>query len=852
MEMYENKLLHIDNHDTYITEDNRCAYRVKRGNVIVFIIPQRGDTYQRRIFIYEAKEGETIPGFCTTDADYTKWVFGFKCIDSADVQVVKDGSTKVLKRKFAEKIGLQHFNEEGFEKALIEHYQAKFVEEDSVIHKTKKEKKQVAKKAVKLIYNVFEKDAFHVSDHANPSHIYEAMKKLCESYHIQIASFERIRECCGDEISPQNIARVSHFCYREVVLEENWFQKDLGPILAFDKDDNPIACIPKGRTRYLAFDVATGNSYLLNERNTEDFKIKGVMLYKSFPNKQMSIRDLCSFCWENINMADVASLIVFTIIGTLIGILLPILNQKLFDTFIPLSDETLILSIGCVIASFMIGNVFFSIVDNLATYRTSSRLGYMAQSAAYDRLFNLPESFFRAYDSADLAQRAMGIGGIVNQVSSTVLTTILSGVCSAFYLIKMFDVSAKLTAICILMILVYSVVVFFISNKALKHQREINDIDGHASSVIYQFLKGIDKIRIAGVENRALYEFYKPFSKKKELEANSRYVDLFGDTLSLVAESIFAMILYFLIIHNKIEISVGAFVALNSSFGYFSSGILQIVEGAITINTVKPLYERFKPILENVSELDDAKDLPGEIKGDIELSHITFSYDKDSSVVIDDLSLRIKAGEYIGIVGSSGCGKSTLLKLLLGFESPNVGRIYYDGKDLESVDKRELRKKLGVVLQDGDLISGSIFENITITAPKATVTDVNKVVEAVGLKEDIDQMPMGLHTVVSEGCGTISGGQQQRILIARAIINQPNIIYFDEATSALDNITQAKVCESLEQLQSTRIVIAHRLSTIMNCDRILVMDKGRIVEEGSFEELMAKKGLFYRLAERQM
>ena len=327
---------------------------------------------------------------------------------------------------------------------------------------------------------------------------------------------------------------------------------------------------------------------------------------------------------------------------------------------------------------------------------------------------------------------------------------------------------------------------------------------------------------------------------------------MFGDTLSLVAESIFAMILYFLIIHNKIEISVGAFVALNSSFGYFSSGILQIVEGAITINTVKPLYERFKPILENVSELDDAKDLPGEIKGDIELSHITFSYDKDSSVVIDDLSLRIKAGEYIGIVGSSGCGKSTLLKLLLGFESPNVGRIYYDGKDLESVDKRELRKKLGVVLQDGDLISGSIFENITITAPKATVTDVNKVVEAVGLKEDIDQMPMGLHTVVSEGCGTISGGQQQRILIARAIINQPNIIYFDEATSALDNITQAKVCESLEQLQSTRIVIAHRLSTIMNCDRILVMDKGRIVEEGSFEELMAKKGLFYRLAERQM
>ena len=231
---------------------------------------------------------------------------------------------------------------------------------------------------------------------------------------------------------------------------------------------------------------------------------------------------------------------------------------------------------------------------------------------------------------------------------------------------------------------------------------------------------------------------------------------------------------------------------------------------------------------------------------------MTFSYNPDAEPVLKDLSFHIKEGEYIGIVGSSGCGKSTLLKLLLGFEKPQQGKIYYDGKDIDSMDKRELRKKFGVVLQDGKLISGSIYDNIVITAPSATMKRVEQVVREVGLEEDIKQMPMGLHTILSENSGTISGGQQQRILIARAIVGRPKVLFFDEATSALDNVTQAMVCESLSRLHSTRMVIAHRLSTVMDCDRIFVMDGGSIVEQGSYRELMEQKGLFYELAKRQM
>ena len=234
------------------------------------------------------------------------------------------------------------------------------------------------------------------------------------------------------------------------------------------------------------------------------------------------------------------------------------------------------------------------------------------------------------------------------------------------------------------------------------------------------------------------------------------------------------------------------------------------------------------------------------------MSNLTFAYNQESGNVLHELSFHINAGEYIGIVGSSGCGKSTLLKLLLGFEKPQQGKIFYDGKDIDSMDKQELRKKFGVVLQDGDLISGSIFDNIVITSPSTTLKRVEQVIKEVGLEEDIRQMPMGLHTILSENSGTISGGQQQRILIARAIVGKPKILYFDEATSALDNVTQSMVCESLEKLRATRLVIAHRLSTVMKCDRIFVMDKGNIVEVGSYEQLMEQKGLFYKLATRQM
>lgn len=262
-------------------------------------------------------------------------------------------------------------------------------------------------------------------------------------------------------------------------------------------------------------------------------------------------------------------------------------------------------------------------------------------------------------------------------------------------------------------------------------------------------------------------------------------------------------------------------------------------------------YGNKKPIMEAQPEVSEGKQIITRISGGIELSHVSFRYEDNSPLVVDDLSLKIRPGQYVAVVGKTGCGKSTLLRLLLGFEKPQKGAIYYDGRDIETLDLRSLRKKIGVVTQNGKLFQGDIYSNIVISAPYLSVDDAWKAAEIADIAEDIRKMPMGMHTIISEGSGGISGGQKQRLMIARAVAPNPKVLMFDEATSALDNITQKKVSEALDGLKCTRIVIAHRLSTIKQCDRIIVLDGGKIAEDGTYDELLAKKGYFYELVERQ-
>lgn len=851
--MSEEKRINLKGGDSYITEDENNAFRVVSGVILVYIVPFNNNEIGRRAFIYEASEGEVLPSFCFCDMEYRNWRFCFSALEQAVIEVIENGSTKLLKKRFAEKVNLRNFEVEGYNGGLVDKYRINTVAEDGFIRRTQKERENTAYNTLKEIYGAFrQNDKTGSESEKTGVPLYDCAAVLCARKHISIAPIEKIREACGDTFGMTDIARLSHFSYREVTLEDGWHRTDSGELIVFDDNKKPYLCLTNGSRSYSLYDPQTGSEAPVSSKTARKLSEKAFMIYRAFPSKKLGFKDIFVFCKFSVRAGDIVWLTVLSVLTALIGVLSPTINQKLYDDYIPLGSKAVLFQLGFVMASFMLANIMFRIVKNLVNFRISSKISYDTQSALYDRMFALPESFFRKFDSADLAQRVMGAGVIINSLSNVFFTSIAAVIYLIIYSARMSRYSAKLAAVGGLMVIIYAAVSLLISNAAIKHKKRSAELKGVVESKMFQFLTGISKIKAAGVEDRVLLEYMRPYIKFRNSEEKSSIANSFVRVLALVSNSIFTAIIYMFVIGYSSDISAGEFVAFGSLFGAFTVYATELVKNGISVRNKMPQFSRLKPILSETPELNDDKELPGDLSGAIEVNNVCFSYSPDEPPVLNGLSLNIKPGEYVGIVGSSGCGKSTLIKLLLGFEKTDSGKIYFDNKDIENLDKRELRKKIGVVLQDGKLISGSIFENITITAPKATVRDVEVAVGAVGLADDINQMPMGLHTVLSEDCSTISGGQQQRILIARAIISNPKILLFDEATSALDNITQNMVCETIEKMSSTRIVIAHRLSTIIKCDRIIVMDEGRIVEQGTFDELMQNNGLFRQFASRQI
>lgn len=834
----------------YVPQEKDDAYRVISGSVYVYIVPWNHGEPGRRSLLCRMDKGNVIPAFIYRDLEHQSWRFCFVAVDEAVLERMEGFNTGPLRRKFLAKAGVENLGNENYEDALVNHYRMNLVQEDGYLIRTEKDKVKVQAHTSELIASFFEKKDVASKENGNEA-VYQVVAELCHQSKIKIAPYERIVACCGKEITYHDIARISHFPCRDIVLEENWHKADAGALLVyFGEDREPAACIPRGQSGYLLY--RSGHEPVkLTEELSEQCDPKGCMIYRPFPQTAMTVKDFAKYCIEGLSNADLFAILLLTIVSSLIGLLIPTLNQMLYDQFIPMGQTGLIIQIGCLIASFMIGNLAFSVVQSLASFRLSSRIRYQVQNAIYHRVFELPENFFRNYESADLAKRIMELGTLASEVGEMVLSLGLSVVMSGFYLIRMFSYSPILSVISLTMTLVLSVIVYGLSRYQMRYQERIMALNGKSDSKMFQFILGIEKIRIAGIEERAIYEYMKSFVEQRKAQTDLGKVSNISNAVMAVSSSIFTIVLY-AVAYRAADITMGQFVGFNSAFGMVSGTMNGLVGALISYKMLKPAYDRVKGVLETAPETNEAKQLPGEVTGKIDLDHVGFAYGEGLPPIFTDLSLHIEAGEYIGIVGSSGCGKSTLLKLLLGFENPVSGKIYYDNQDMDDLDLQELRKKFGVVLQNGELISGSIYDNITITMPNASYAEVEAVVEAVGLAKDIADMPMGLQTVVSEQCGTISGGQKQRILIARAIINKPKIVFFDEATSALDNITQAQVCETLEKMNSTKLVIAHRLSTIKNCDRIIVLDQGNIVEQGSYDVLMEKKGLFFELASRQL
>lgn len=844
----EKDTIELTSADVFYPGSPQDAYRVESGEVLVYIVPWESGKPGRRLLLCEVPEKRVIPALVFRDADYAQWRFALAPRDAAVIRLMKDSVTSILHQNFLKRAGITTYEQEGFERSLAEHYKRESLKDDVFISRGQSAEPEARVAAFAAVANAFENQQTPCE---NGDISYRAMGFVGKYLGVPIIAEEELVIRCGKNPTLPAIAKISNVICRKIVLEANWHKSDCGAFVS-TVEGKTVACVPGRTGKYKIFYAEEGRVEPMTDEIARTVDPRAYSLSRALPRKKMTVRDIVRFCAKSITLREILLVAALTLVCALIGILMPTLNQMIYDDYIPLGDFGSLVQMSIVMVTFMAGNLMFSIVKNLASFCLTSRMGNELQNAAYHRLFFLPQSFFRNYDSADLGRRVMSIGSTANHFAATFIITGFSALFSLVYLIRMCSYSGKLTWVGVGMYLVYALVVTAISASAKKKEAEIAEADAQASSKLYQYINGIDKIRMAGVEERALLSYMQPYSRQQTIEIRNNRLVSVAEVLTGISSTVFSMVLYLLIVKNKMELSVGSFIAFNTAFGSFTGSLQALLDQCLEIYQTKDVAKRFMPIFETKPEDDDSKETPGALTGAIELDRVSFTYVPGSRNVLNDLSLRINPGEYIGIVGSSGCGKSTLLKLLLGFETPNSGMVLLDGKDLRSLDKGAYRKQLGVVLQNGRLIAGSIYDNITITHPGATMAEVNAVIDAVGLREDLNNMPMGIHTMLSENCNTISGGQQQRILIARAIIGKPAILIFDEATSALDNLTQAAVSSNLDKMKLTRIVVAHRLSTIKNCDRIIVLQDGAIAEEGNYDSLMARKGLFFALASRQI
>lgn len=637
---------------------------------------------------------------------------------------------------------------------------------------------------------------------------------------------------------------------RRVELTRKWWVRGEGPVVAYNQDNNIVCLIPLKFGGYSYIDPKTGETIKLNRRNAINISGEGYCFYKPFPTSSMSVKDLVIHIFKTFTKFDIAFLMVLALTAALLGLILPAINRLIFNTIIPSGTIQDIFPLMALMIGVVVSTTAFNLFQTLWILRIGDKIQFGTQGALWIRLLNLPIKFFKKFSSGDLSSRTFELNGICNTLSSSLIPTTLSAVFSFVYLGQIASLSPALlmpTILIIILMLSNSLINGWMNTKLNKKASEYSP---KLSGLVYQLFTGVSKIKIAAAEVRAFSKWSELYSKLGKIKFNPNVFIKISTAVGSAINLGGTMLIYFIVYKNNL--APADYIAFNTAFGAFSSSIMQISTIVLQIANLKPSLDLLGPILKEVPESNEARERVDNVTGKIEISNLKFRYTSDGPLIINGLNLSIKPGEYLGIVGSTGCGKSTLFRLLLGFEEPQSGAIFYDDQNLKNLDLHSVRKHIGIVLQNGSMFSDSIFANITLTNPTATMDDAWAAAEKAGCAEDIKAMPMGMHTMVSEDGGGLSGGQKQRIMIARALISSPQLLMFDEATSALDNITQATVVETLSKMDITRIVIAHRLSTIKQCDRIIYLDKGKVVEEGSYDELMKKDGYFAELAKRQL
>lgn len=659
------------------------------------------------------------------------------------------------------------------------------------------------------------------------------------------------------------LARKGNFYLRRIQMSKGWHKQDNGVIIGYYSEKEELAAfIPLSPEKYILVTKKNPAGIEITDEIATKIAPFAYVCYAGLPTTKLTMSDILKFIWRRLWADDWSAILTASFIAGVTAIITPIITQTVFEDIVPIFDREGLATVTQVAIMTCFTTAIVSIVRSMAVLRITTNVDMAIEAAIIGRVFSFPSKFFREFQVGDLAKRLTGITEIKNIFSTQTVASFFNLVFAFWSLILMFYYSIKLTLLAMLIWVVYVSIMLLIYRNLVIYNRGKIAAKNKTAAILQQLFSGLAKFRMQGAESSAFWLWSKNFSEEANYNLKYRWQMNYHGILSSIEPLIASLIIYYFVadlMKDAVKlgenpftevISYASFMAFQTAFTGFNTTINGFFPVIAQYFSIKPHIENLQPIFEEVPEVNEDKTESNELTGLIELKHVTFSYSENSPDILKDISLRIEAGKNIAIVGRSGCGKSTLLRLLLGFDKPKSGGIYYDGQDLNDLDLSSVRSQMGVVLQNGQLMTGDIFSNIVGTM-NLTQDDAWAAAEAAGIADDIRNMPMGMNTLLSEGSGNISGGQRQRILIARALAAKPSIIIFDEATSALDNRTQAIVTESLKKMKATRIVVAHRLSTIRDCDFIFVINKGVIAESGSFDELIAKGGLFAELIKNQ-
>ncbi|MEU5074604.1 NHLP bacteriocin export ABC transporter permease/ATPase subunit [Streptomyces asoensis] len=668
-----------------------------------------------------------------------------------------------------------------------------------------------------------------------------------------IALVEPARMGAGsDRLDPvERVALASRIRARAVRLDGRWWRDDVGPLVGHRAlSGAPVALLWR-RGGYVAVQPSTGRETPVEKANASEFEPRAVMFYRPLPERGPGPLGLLRFSMRG-TASDLTNLLVSGLVTVAIGALVPIATGKVLGEYVPRAQQDLIVQVCLAV---MIGSVVaaaFTLLQNLTILRMEGRIEATLQPAVWDRLLRLPTEFFARRSTGELASAAMGVSAIRRLLAGLGPSVAQSVTVGAMNLGLLLWYSVPMALAAIGMLVVVASVFLGLGLWQVRWQRRLVVLSNKLNNQAFQTLRGLPKLRVAAAENYAYAAWAAQFARSRELQQRLGRIKNLSTVLGSVYLPLCSLLMFMLLAGPaRGTLSAADFLTFNTSMTMLLTSVTSLTGAFVSAVAALPLFEEIRPVLEATPEVREANTRPGPLTGALEARRLSFRYSDDGPLVLDDVSFEVRPGEFVAIVGPSGCGKSTLLRLLIGFDGPASGSVLYDGQDLAALDQSAVRRQCGVVLQHAQPFTGSLLDVICGTEAY-TPEEAMAAAEMAGLAEDIRRMPMGLHTIVS-GSGSVSGGQRQRLMIAQALIRRPRIVFFDEATSALDNETQRTVMESTRKIDATRIVIAHRLSTVMDADRVIVMENGKVAQQGPPGVLLADTGgRLHELVRRQL